>query len=107
MNLIDNAIAYTNAGGKVTLEAGVKYNNAYLKVSDTGIGIAKEHLDHIFERFYRVDPARSRTAGNTGLGLAITEWIVRAHGGKISAESELGKGSTFTVMLPLATQESA
>lgn len=107
MNLIDNAIAYTNAGGKVTLEAGVKYNNAYLKVSDTGIGIAKEHLEHIFERFYRVDPARSRAAGNTGLGLAITEWIVRAHGGKISAESEVGKGSTFTVTLPLATQEPA
>jgi heavy metal sensor kinase len=106
MNLIDNAITYTNPGGKVALEVGVKYNNAYLIVHDTGIGIAKEHLDHIFERFYRVDPARSRAAGSTGLGLAITEWIVQAHGGKITAESEVGKGSTFTLMLPLAEQES-
>ncbi len=105
MNLVDNAIAYTNAGGKVTLEVGVKYNNAYLIVRDTGIGIAKEHLVHIFERFYRVDPARSRAADNTGLGLAITEWIVQAHGGKISVESEVGKGTTFTVMLPIAAQE--
>ena len=107
MNLIDNAVAYTNAGGKVTLEVGVKYDNAYLIVRDTGIGIAKEHLDHIFERFYRVDPARSRAAGSTGLGLAITEWIVRAHDGKISVENEVGKGTTFTVMLPIATRESA
>lgn len=107
MNLIDNAVAYTNAGGKVTLEVVVKYNNAFLMVRDTGIGIAKEHLDHIFERFYRVDPARSRAAGNTGLGLAITEWIVLAHGGKISVESEVGKGTTFTVMLPIAAQKSA
>jgi heavy metal sensor kinase len=107
MNLIDNAIAYTNSGGKVTLEVGVKYNNAYLIVRDSGIGIAKEHLDHIFERFYRIDPARSREAGNTGLGLAITEWIVQAHGGKISVESEVGKGTTFTVLLPIALPESA
>jgi signal transduction histidine kinase len=104
MNLIDNAVAYTNAGGKVTLEVGIKYNNAYLIVRDTGIGIAKEHLEHIFERFYRVDPARSRAAGNTGLGLAITEWIVQAHGGKISVESEVGQGTTFTVMLPIASR---
>ena len=104
MNLIDNAVAYTNGGGKVTLEVGIKYNNAYLIVRDTGIGIAKEHLDHIFERFYRVDPARSRAAGNTGLGLAITEWIVQAHGGKISVESEVGQGTTFTVMLPIASR---
>jgi heavy metal sensor kinase len=107
MNLIDNAIAYTNPGGKVTLEVGVKYNNAYLIVRDTGIGIAKEHLDHIFERFYRIDPARSRDAGSTGLGLAITEWIVRAHGGNISVESEAGKGTTFTVALPIAAKETA
>jgi two-component system OmpR family sensor kinase len=104
MNLIDNANAYTNAGGKVTLEVVVKYNNAYLMVRDTGIGIAKEHLDHIFERFYRVDPARSRAAGGTGLGLAITEWIVRAHGGRITVESEVGQGTTFTIVLPIAAQ---
>jgi len=107
MNLIDNAVTYTNTGGKVTLEVVVKYNNAYLMVRDTGIGIAKEHLDHIFERFYRVDQARSRAAGGTGLGLAITEWIVRAHGGRITVESEVGQGTTFTIVLPIAAQVSA
>jgi two-component system, OmpR family, sensor kinase len=107
MNLIGNAVTYTNTGGKVTLEVVVKYNNAYLMVRDTGIGIAKEHLDHIFERFYRVDPARSRAAGGTGLGLAITEWIVRAHGGRINVESEVGQGTTFTIVLPIAAQVSA
>jgi heavy metal sensor kinase len=107
INLIDNAVAYTNAGGKVTLEVKVHNNKAFLTVRDTGIGIAAEHLEHIFERFYRVDPARSRAAGGTGLGLAITEWIVRAHGGKITVESEVGQGTAFTVMLPIAVQASA
>ena len=107
MNLIDNALTYTNAGGKVTLGVVLQNNNATLIVRDTGIGIAEEHLEHIFERFYRVDPARSRAAGGTGLGLAIVKWIVHAHGGKITVESEVGKGTTFTVMLPLAAQASA
>lgn len=107
MNLIDNALTYTTAGGKVTLEVVVQSNNASLTVRDTGIGIAEEHLEHIFERFYRVDSARSRAAGGTGLGLAIVEWLVGAHGGKITVESEVGKGTTFTVMLPLAVQASA
>jgi two-component system OmpR family sensor kinase len=103
MNLIDNAITYTNAGGNVKLEVEVHDNNAYLTVRDTGIGIAAEHLEHIFERFYRVDPARSRAAGGTGLGLAIVEQIVHAHGGKIAVESKPGQGTTFTVALPLLT----
>ncbi len=106
MNLIDNAVAYTNAGGKVTLEVEVQNNHAFLTVRDTGIGIAPEHLEHIFERFYRVDPARSRAAGGTGLGLAIVDWIVRAHGGKITVESEVGQGTTFTIMLPLVEEAS-
>jgi signal transduction histidine kinase len=101
MNLLDNAVTYTNTGGKVKLEVKVQNNKACMAVSDTGIGIAKDHLDHIFERFYRVDPARSRAAGSTGLGLAIVDWIVRAHGGSITVESELGKGTTFTVTLPI------
>ena len=101
MNLLDNAVTYTNTGGTVKLEVKVQNNKACMAVSDTGIGIAKDHLDHIFERFYRVDPARSRAAGSTGLGLAIVDWIVRAHGGSITVESELGKGTTFTVTLPI------
>lgn len=102
MNLIDNAIAYTNSGGKVVLSVAVCERSVYLIVRDSGIGIAQEHLEHIFERFYRVDAARSRAAGGSGLGLAIVEWIVRAHNGAISVESQVGKGTTFTVQLPLA-----
>jgi two-component system, OmpR family, sensor kinase len=107
MNLLDNAVTYTNAGGKVKLEVKVLNNKAFLIVSDTGIGIAKDHLDHIFQRFYRVDPSRSRAAGSTGLGLAIVEWIVGAHGGSVTVESEVGQGTTFTVMLPIAAQTPA
>jgi two-component system, OmpR family, sensor kinase len=102
MNLIDNAIAYTNRGGKVLLSVEVRERSVYLIVQDSGIGIAQEHLEHIFERFYRVDAARSRAAGGSGLGLAIVDWIVRAHDGAISVESQVGKGTTFTVQLPLA-----
>jgi signal transduction histidine kinase len=104
LNLLQNALTYTNAGGRVSLivEAGDK--NALLTVRDTGIGIAPEHLEHIFERFYRADAARSRADGGSGLGLAIVDWIVRAHKGTISVESQPGKGTTFTVSLPLANQ---
>jgi heavy metal sensor kinase len=102
MNLLDNAIKYTNAGGKVSLRVGKQGDTACLVVSDTGIGISQEHLEHIFERFYRVDPARSRAAGGTGLGLAIVEWIVQAHEGTIQVESQVDAGTTFTVRLPLA-----
>ena len=70
-------------------------------MSDTGIGIAPEHLPHLFERFYRIDQARTRTAGGTGLGLALAEWIVHAHGGEISVASQPGHGTVFTVRLPL------
>jgi heavy metal sensor kinase len=104
MNLVDNAINYTNAGGNITLQVHVKGDTAYLNVSDTGIGIQPEHLEHIFERFYRVDPARSRAAGGTGLGLSIVDWVVHAHDGTISVVSTPGQGTTFTVQLPLAFQ---
>jgi heavy metal sensor kinase len=103
INLLDNAILYTNAGGSVTLT--VKQVQAYvvLTIQDTGIGIAPEHLPHIFERFYRADPAHIKTErGSSGLGLAIVEWIVRAHEGNIMVESQLGQGSTFIVRLPIA-----
>ncbi len=107
MNLLDNAVIYSNKGSKVKLEVKSQQNKAVMIVSDTGIGIAKDHLDHIFERFYRVDPARSRAAGSTGLGLSIVDWIVCAHDGSITVESEVGKGTTFTVILPLAVQTLA
>jgi two-component system OmpR family sensor kinase len=101
MNLLGNAARYTDRGGaRVELISGDGL--AYLVVSDTGIGIPAEHLQRIFERFYRVDKARSRAAGGTGLGLAIARWVVEAHGGTVSAESTIGRGSIFRVTLPLA-----
>jgi heavy metal sensor kinase len=104
MNLLDNALYYTNAGGKVEVSVDKARNMARLAVRDTGVGIAPQHLPHIFERFYRADPARQHMAGGgSGLGLAIVEWIVRVHGGTISVDSQVGHGSCFTVLLPLAT----
>ncbi len=102
MNLLENAIFYTNPGGSVKLAVERQQDQARVEVSDTGIGIPPEHLPHIFERFYRVDPARTRTAESSGLGLAIVEWVVRAHGGSVTVESRVGQGSCFTVILPLA-----
>ncbi len=104
LNLLQNALLYTNPGGKVSLIVKASGANALLIVRDTGIGIAPEHLEHIFERFYRADAARSRAAGGSGLGLAIVDWIVLAHKGTITVESEVGNGSTFTVALPLEKQ---
>jgi two-component system OmpR family sensor kinase len=103
MALVDNALIYTNAGGTVTLSIEVDEMDARLMVRDTGIGIAQEDLAHIFERFYRADPARSRAAGGSGLGLSIARWVIEAHGGSITVESQVGQGSTFTVTLPLAS----
>ncbi len=102
MNLVENAVRYTNPGGRVTVAVEARQNQALLSVRDTGIGIAPEHLPHIFERFYRADPARRPTAGgSSGLGLSIVEWVVRAHGGAVAVESRVGQGSSFTVTLPL------
>lgn len=107
MNLLDNAILYTDAGGQVILGVERKGNQALLTIRDTGIGIAPEHLSHIFERFYRVDPVRVRTEGNSsGLGLSIVEWVVQAHGGSIVVESQVGQGSTFTVTLPITPSQA-
>jgi len=99
--LTDNAIKYTDAGGNVRLEAGKPSGGkVMLRVSDTGCGISSESLPHVFDRFYRVDKARSREAGGTGLGLAIARWIAEAHGGSIHVESDPGVGTAFTVELP-------
>jgi len=102
MNLLENALIYSNAGGTVYLSVVAKDAQAILAVRDTGIGIAQEHLSRLVERFYRVDPARTRTTGgNSGLGLSIVDSIVRAHGGSLTIESQVGQGSTFTITLPL------
>ena len=100
-NLMDNAIKYTGRGGMVKIELVKKDKKAVAKVTDTGIGIPKEDQKHIFDRFYRVDKARSRETGGTGLGLSIVKQVVLLHGGDITVSSEEEKGSTFTVELPM------
>lgn len=102
MNVLDNALAYTGKGGQVTLQVETRGAEALIGIRDTGIGITAEHLPHIFERFYRVETARSRKTGGSGLGLAICQWIVSLHGGSISVQSQEGQGSLFTISLPLA-----
>ena len=106
-NLIDNALKYASSGGKIVLGARDAGIAVEFYVRDFGPGIASEHLPRLFERFYRVDKARSRESGGTGLGLAIAKHIVRAHGGTIRAESALGHGSTFLFTLPAATSAIA
>ena len=100
LNLLDNAIKYTAAGGQVTVGWSINGPQVELRVQDTGIGIAREHLPYLFDRFYRVDQARSRAQGGVGLGLAISRWITQVHGGSIHVESGPGEGSTFTILLP-------
>jgi len=100
-NLLDNAVKYTSAGGAVRLRLAAEEEEALIEVSDNGIGIAPDHHDRIFERFYRVDQARSRELGGTGLGLSIVKHVCKAHHGAVSLESALGVGSTFRVRLPL------
>jgi len=103
LNLLDNSVKYTEAGGSVV--AGWRAVDGVVEISvrDTGTGVAPEHLPHIFDRFYRADPARSRAEGGAGLGLSICRWIAEAHGGSIQVESAPGRGSTFTVRLPQAS----
>lgn len=100
VNLVDNAIKYSNPGSTIRLQARSSETGISIEVHDSGSGIAQEHLPRIFERFYRIDKARSRKLGGTGLGLAIVKHIAEAHGGYASVESTLGKGSTFALHLP-------
>jgi signal transduction histidine kinase len=99
-NLIDNAIKYTQEGGKIILSMNTDREMVEISVRDTGIGIPEDDLPHIFKRFYRVDHSRTREAGGSGLGLSICHFIVEAHHGKIKVESEPNQGSIFTVYLP-------
>jgi signal transduction histidine kinase len=100
-NLIINAIQYTPAGGQVTVVLDRSDDRALIQIQDTGIGIAPSEQIHIFDRFYRVNSDRSRNTGGSGLGLAIAKAIVQAHQGTLQVQSVLGKGSTFTIRLPL------
>ncbi len=106
-NLLDNATQYTLPGGRITLSAEVREADVVFTVSDTGIGIPKADQSRIFERFYRVDAARSREAGGTGLGLAIAKHLVEVHGGRIWVESEIGQGSQFNFSVPVFDPERA
>lgn len=100
LNIISNAVKYTGENGKVSVKQYIKSEKVFIEVKDNGIGIPQEDIDRIFERFYRVDKARSRSVGGTGLGLAITKHMVKALNGNIKVESELGIGSKFTIELP-------
>ena len=99
--LIDNAIKHTPAGGRVDVRVERDGGFGVLRVVDTGSGIAPEHLPRIFDRFYRVDTARSRLGGGTGLGLSIARMLINAHGGELSLTSNLGIGTNVTIRLPL------
>jgi signal transduction histidine kinase len=107
INLIDNALKYANPGDSVRITVAAHNKQACVAIADTGPGIPPEHLAHLFERFYRVDKARSHYASATadsssgaGLGLSIAEWLAKAHGGRIEVASQVGQGTTFTVWLP-------
>jgi two-component system phosphate regulon sensor histidine kinase PhoR len=100
VNLIDNAVKYSPVGSHVRVEARPQGDQITVQVQDSGPGIEEKHQPRLFERFYRVDKARSRKLGGTGLGLAIVKHIAQAHGGQVRVESELGRGSTFFLQIP-------
>jgi two-component system, OmpR family, phosphate regulon sensor histidine kinase PhoR len=102
-NLVQNAVRYTQSGGRIEVTwRQMADGSGQLSVSDTGPGIAREHLSRLTERFYRVDGSRSRDTGGTGLGLAIVKHVIQRHGGELTIESEVGKGSTFRLAFPAA-----
>ena len=107
INIITNAIKYNKPQGSIAITGGTEGEQVFLRVEDTGIGVPKADLERLFERFYRVDKARSRESGGTGLGLAIAKQIVESHGGHIGFESEYGKGSVVTLYLPQLKDEAA
>jgi two-component system OmpR family sensor kinase len=106
LNLVDNAVKYSRPGGSVDITLATEAREAKISITDHGIGISPEDQTRIFGRFYRTDDARAHTKKGTGLGLAICAWIVESHQGHIKVHSEVGKGSAFTVTLPLAPRPS-
>jgi two-component system phosphate regulon sensor histidine kinase PhoR len=104
-NLIDNAIKFNREGGTVSIKYDSNAGDR-ISVEDTGEGIPAHHLDRLFERFYRVDRARSRELGGTGLGLAIVKHLAKAHGGEVTVESRFGEGTQFTIELPRQTDRA-
>jgi two-component system sensor histidine kinase VicK len=101
INMVSNAIKYTQNGGRISITAGASGDYVWATVKDNGMGIPSADVPRVFDRFYRVDKARSRESGGTGLGLSIAKEIVARHNGTIELESELGKGTTITVTLPV------
>ena len=101
LNLLDNALKYTPVGGAIRVQLDSDSREVWVSVIDTGPGIAAEHLPYLFDRFYRVDRARNREHGGSGLGLALVKSLAEAHGGRVDVMSEVGKGSVFTIHLPL------
>ena len=104
-NILTNAIKYTPEGGEIKIYVGFVYNDAYIKIIDTGIGIPEEDLEKIFERFYRVDKARTREMGGTGLGLSIAKEIIEKNDSRIDIKSELGKGTEVVIRIPTKRTE--
>ena len=100
VNLVDNAVKYSPVGSAVDVALEERADEIVVSVRDEGPGISREHLPRLFERFYRVDKARSRDLGGTGLGLAIVKHIAQVHGGRVSVDSVVGRGSTFRIHLP-------
>ena len=105
-NLLENAVRHT-AGGTASVRTERDANGVWVDVADTGPGIPAEHLPRVFERFYRVDTGRARSSGGTGLGLAIVKHLAEAHGGRVRADSAVGRGTTIGVFFPDASGESA
>jgi two-component system phosphate regulon sensor histidine kinase PhoR len=99
INIVHNAVKFTPSGGKIVISTTLERDSVVIQVADTGMGISKEDLPHIFERFFKAD--RSRSSSGTGLGLAIAKHTIQAHGGSIGVQSEEGKGSTFSLSIPL------
>jgi two-component system phosphate regulon sensor histidine kinase PhoR len=106
-NLLDNAVKYSRESGTIRLQANQLGDEIVLNVTDSGVGIARHDLPRIFERFYRVDKARSRELGGTGLGLSIVKHIVQLHGGRVEAESDPGRGTTIRIVLPVVASPVA